>query len=942
MCSDLRPADVGAGQLRPGLGVPADRLLDLVRVLPHELAERGVEQPGPQRAEHLVGAGQVGAVLLHGRAERSNTPIDADSTAVIAGATGTRPPRSGAQAIRSPSSDVGRGAANDAGSSSREIGTRGSGPAIADSCSATSATVRPIGPCTDSCDQPIGAGQVGTRPGRRAQADDVAEGGRVAQRAAHVAALGQRHEPGGQRRGRTAGGPARRQPVPVGVVGHAEDRVERVRARRELRHVRLADPDRAGRLQPRHHQLVASGTVFGVQRRAPRRPHAAGGVGVLVRDGQAVQRADRTPRGQRRVGGVGGGPRALGVQRDDGVDLRVELLDAVQVGLEQLARGDLAVAEQRGELGRGPDAEVVVDGGHAPSLSCMPRPDEPDCARFGRQGTMGVMDEERATSTDTAGDGVTFEDLGLRPELLEALTALGYEEPTPIQQEAIPPLVEGRDLLGQAATGTGKTAAFALPVLQRLAAHRRERPPVALVLVPTRELAVQVSEALHRYGKDLGARVLPVYGGAPIVRQLRALESGVDVVVATPGRALDLLHRGSLHLGEVATVVLDEADEMLDMGFAEDLEAILGETPAERQTVLFSATMPRRLDSPGPPAPAATRSGSPSAARRSAAGEAPRVRQTAYVVPRAAKPAALGRILDVEAPTAAHRLLPHPRGGRHAHRDPQRPRLPGRGAARRHEPGAARPGDGPAPRRDGGPAGRHRRRRARPGHRPAHPRRQLRRPVGAGVLRAPHRPGGPGRPRGRGDHAGRAARAPAAQDHRAGRRRADRRREGADGRRPARPPAGAHPRRAAREPAHRRPRPLPRRRRDAHRRVRRRRGRPGRGQAGARGRRRRATTTRRSRGSPSGRSATPAGSGRRPAGAGGDGPRPRARGPSGPGARLFDRCRPRRRDPPGRPRRRDHRRDRPDRQGRRRRSRSTSGSPWSRCPSRPRTRWSGR
>ncbi|TFV67099.1 DEAD/DEAH box helicase [Blastococcus sp. CT_GayMR20] len=255
------------------------------------------------------------------------------------------------------------------------------------------------------------------------------------------------------------------------------------------------------------------------------------------------------------------------------------------------------------------------------------------------------MDGDRDTST-------TFDDLGLRPELQAALSALGYEEPTPIQQEAIPPLVEGRDLLGQAATGTGKTAAFALPVLQRLTAHRREKPPVALVLVPTRELAVQVSEALHRYGKDLGARVLPVYGGAPILRQLRSLESGVDVVVATPGRALDLLNRGSLQLGEVTTVVLDEADEMLDMGFAEDLEAILGETPDTRQTVLFSATMPRRLDSlarrhlDDPVRITIGREKAP-------AGEAPRVRQTAYVVPRAAKPAALGRILDVESPAAA-------------------------------------------------------------------------------------------------------------------------------------------------------------------------------------------------------------------------------------------------------------------------------------------------
>jgi ATP-dependent RNA helicase DeaD len=249
-------------------------------------------------------------------------------------------------------------------------------------------------------------------------------------------------------------------------------------------------------------------------------------------------------------------------------------------------------------------------------------------------------------------DGATFEQLGLRPELLGALSALGYEEPTPIQQEAIPPLVEGRDLLGQAATGTGKTAAFALPVLQRLTAHRTQRPPVALILVPTRELAVQVSEALHRYGRELGARVLPVYGGAPIVRQLRSLESGVDVVVATPGRALDLLNRGSLQLGEIATVVLDEADEMLDMGFAEDLEAILEETPEARQTVLFSATMPRRLD-----ALARRHLSDPVritiAREKAAAGESPRVRQTAYVVPRAAKPAALGRVLDVEAPTAA-------------------------------------------------------------------------------------------------------------------------------------------------------------------------------------------------------------------------------------------------------------------------------------------------
>jgi ATP-dependent RNA helicase DeaD len=246
----------------------------------------------------------------------------------------------------------------------------------------------------------------------------------------------------------------------------------------------------------------------------------------------------------------------------------------------------------------------------------------------------------------------SFAALGLREELLTALTGLGYEEPTPIQREAVPPLVAGRDLQGQAATGTGKTAAYALPILQRLPAGRREAEPFALVLVPTRELAVQVSEALYRYGRALGARVVPVYGGQPIGRQLRALDAGVDVVVATPGRALDHLQRGTLRLDGVATVVLDESDEMLDMGFAEDIETILDATPEDRQTVLFSATMPRRLDSLArrylrDPVRIEV------AQRSSEAGTAPQVRQTAYVVPRAAKPAALGRVLDMEAPTAA-------------------------------------------------------------------------------------------------------------------------------------------------------------------------------------------------------------------------------------------------------------------------------------------------
>jgi ATP-dependent RNA helicase DeaD len=252
-------------------------------------------------------------------------------------------------------------------------------------------------------------------------------------------------------------------------------------------------------------------------------------------------------------------------------------------------------------------------------------------------------------STDTQS---TFADLGQRAPLLEALTALGYEEPTPIQRAAIGPLLERRDLFGQAATGTGKTAAFALPILNGLPDGQRPTAPRALILVPTRELAVQVSEAVHRYGRGLGARVLPIYGGQPFTRQLRALERGVDVVVATPGRALDHIGRRALVLDDLATVVLDEADEMLDMGFAEDIEAILETTPAQRQTVLFSATMPPRIETIArrhlrdPVRLELGRDATPS-------GEAPLVRQSAYVVARAHKPAALGRVLDVEQPDAA-------------------------------------------------------------------------------------------------------------------------------------------------------------------------------------------------------------------------------------------------------------------------------------------------
>jgi ATP-dependent RNA helicase DeaD len=249
-------------------------------------------------------------------------------------------------------------------------------------------------------------------------------------------------------------------------------------------------------------------------------------------------------------------------------------------------------------------------------------------------------------------DVTSFDDLALRPELGRALTRLGYEEPTPIQRLAIPPVLAGRDLVGQAATGTGKTAAFALPVLQRITWPREDVDPVALVLVPTRELAVQVSEAMHRYGHDLGARVVPVYGGQPIGRQLGSLRRGVDVVVATPGRALDHIARGTLRLADLRMVVLDEADEMLDMGFAEDIEAILADTPADRQTLLFSATMPARINGMVRRhlrEPARVELGR----EESTDDDVTLVRQSAYVVPRGHKPAALGRVLDIEVPTAA-------------------------------------------------------------------------------------------------------------------------------------------------------------------------------------------------------------------------------------------------------------------------------------------------
>ncbi len=189
----------------------------------------------------------------------------------------------------------------------------------------------------------------------------------------------------------------------------------------------------------------------------------------------------------------------------------------------------------------------------------------------------------------------TFSDLGLIEPLLRALTAEGYAVPTPIQTQAIPKLLEGRDMLGIAQTGTGKTAAFALPLLQRLDANRvkaQPRQPRALILTPTRELALQIAEGFKSYGRHLGFKHTVVFGGVGQGQQVAAMNAGVDILVATPGRLLDLMEQRHINLSKIEFLVLDEADRMLDMGFIRDVKRIVATVPAQRQTLLFSATMP--------------------------------------------------------------------------------------------------------------------------------------------------------------------------------------------------------------------------------------------------------------------------------------------------------------------------------------------------------------
>ena len=245
--------------------------------------------------------------------------------------------------------------------------------------------------------------------------------------------------------------------------------------------------------------------------------------------------------------------------------------------------------------------------------------------------------------TDPATESGGFAALGLAPAVLSALEDVGYESPSPIQAATIPVILAGTDLLGQAQTGTGKTAAFALPLLSMIDLARRV--PQALVLVPTRELAIQVAEAFQKYASRLpGFHVLPIYGGQSYTPQLNALRRGTHVVVGTPGRVIDHLQRGTLDLDTLRFVVLDEADEMLQMGFVEAIETILSRAPAERQVALFSATLPapiRRIAQQHLRAPREV-------TIRSATSTATNIRQRYWVVSGMHKLDALTRILEVE------------------------------------------------------------------------------------------------------------------------------------------------------------------------------------------------------------------------------------------------------------------------------------------------------
>ncbi|MGK0311604.1 MAG: ATP-dependent RNA helicase DeaD, partial [Ilumatobacter sp.] len=276
---------------------------------------------------------------------------------------------------------------------------------------------------------------------------------------------------------------------------------------------------------------------------------------------------------------------AVDVDDVDADDVDDDDIDAIMAGFERSKAADTSANEAPAEASDSADATAdeapaATETGEVEPAPVAEAEPEPADATEPEPAAEPEPEPEPAAEPEPEPAVKGFAALGLRQELVDTLNDLGYEEPTPIQRETIPLLLTGRDMLGQAATGTGKTAAFALPALNAIEPGFPDAPSV-LVLTPTRELAVQVSEAIVKYGKKLGAKVVPVFGGQPIGRQLGALDRGAHVVVATPGRAIDHIGRGSLRLDKIKTVILDEADEMLDMGFTDDIESILESTPTD-------------------------------------------------------------------------------------------------------------------------------------------------------------------------------------------------------------------------------------------------------------------------------------------------------------------------------------------------------------------------
>ncbi len=304
-----------------------------------------------------------------------------------------------------------------------------------------------------------------------------------------------------------------------------------------------------------------------------------------------------------------------------------------------------------------------------------------------------------------------FSRLNLQPQLLQAVSDLGYATPTPIQAAIIPLMLAGQDVMGQAQTGTGKTAAFSLPILQNLEPGNGKVQ--TLILVPTRELALQVSKAMIDYGRYLDVQVLAVYGGQPYGPQISRLKRGVEIVVGTPGRLLDLIDKKVLDLSGIRTVVLDEADEMLSMGFIEDIGSILDETPVVRQTALFSATLPASVQRLAErylqnPQSISIRPEHPTVAA---------IEQRYYVVNEADKLAALTRLFEVEKISSALDLRTHAGRFWRTGERPDNTRLSGRGIERRFKPGYARTGTGALPARTDHSPGSNRCGRPRPGYR---------------------------------------------------------------------------------------------------------------------------------------------------------------------------------------------------------------------------------